>query len=37
VILGQMNASVVEVMRAAGKAINDTFHQHVAAIPKVFT
>ena len=27
---GKMNASVVEVMRTAGKAINDTFHRSVA-------
>ena len=32
---GRMNASVVKVMAAAGKAINDTFHKNVAVAPAV--
>ena len=30
---GQMNKSVVQVMRDAGTAINNTFHKSVAATP----
>ena len=32
---GQMNASVFEVMRETGQALNDTFHKNVAIVAPV--